>query len=264
MTRNIYMAGKISKGDWREAFVPRMRSLGSELYSHLDDPYFDWPITLMENGHNYTGPYFVACDHGCFHGPNQHGVGASGDGNCYGGVLGDTRRMVFEACIFSMALSDTIFAWIDSTDCYGTIAELGHCHGGIIPLEGRKRQYIWIAGPKRIDDLWFVYAMADDTTFNYSNPADALAYFLRRHDPVDYRTYILSDEWKDRATAAKEAAGWRCQVCNRSSSAVTLDAHHRTYERLGHERPDDVTVLCRDCHELYETGRKARRNGGVK
>ena len=78
---------------------------------------------------------------------------------------------------------------------------------------------------------------------------------------IDYYTYIQSDEWKAKATAAKEAAGWRCQICNRPSSAVQLEAHHRTYERLGHERPDDITVLCRDCHELYETNRKARRNG---
>lgn len=78
---------------------------------------------------------------------------------------------------------------------------------------------------------------------------------------VDYRAYIQSDEWKARATAAKEAAGWRCQVCNRPSTAVVLDAHHRTYERLGHERPDDITVLCRDCHELYESNRRVRSNG---
>lgn len=261
MTRGIYMAGKISKGDWREAFVPNMREIGGRLYDDLDKPYFDWPLTIMENGHNYTGPYFVSCDHGCFHGPNQHGAGAVGDGNCYGGALGDTRRMVYEACVFSMALSDTIFAWIDSADCYGTIAEIGHAHGQIVPISGRKNPEIWIAGPQRIDDLWFVYSMANDTTFSYATPKEALNYFIRRHDVPDYHTYIQSDEWRATATAAKEAAGWRCQVCNRPSTAVTLDAHHRTYERLGHERPDDITVLCRDCHELYERNRKARQNG---
>lgn len=261
MTRNIYMAGKISKGDWREAFVPNMREIGGELYNNLDKPYFDWPLTLMGDGHNYTGPYFVACDHGCFHGPNQHGAGAAESDNCYGGGLSDTRRKVWEACIFSMALSDTIFAWIDSADCYGTIAEVGHAHGQIVPIADRKNPEIWIAGPKRFDDLWFVYSMAHDTTFDCATPKEALAYFLRRHDVIDYRTYIQSEEWKATATAAKEAAGWRCQICNRPSTAVTLDAHHRTYERLGHERPDDITVLCRDCHELYESSRKAKRNG---
>lgn len=72
---------------------------------------------------------------------------------------------------------------------------------------------------------------------------------------VDYFTYIQSPQWKRKADAAKKRAGYRCQICNRHKSEVTLDAHHRTYERLGDERPDDITVLCRDCHELYEVNR---------
>lgn len=77
---------------------------------------------------------------------------------------------------------------------------------------------------------------------------------------VDYHQYILSGEWKEKATAAKERAGWRCQVCNRPKGDVILDAHHRTYERLGAELESDITVLCRDCHELYEQNRKQRRS----
>jgi hypothetical protein len=70
---------------------------------------------------------------------------------------------------------------------------------------------------------------------------------------VDYYEYIQSPEWKRKADEAKRAVGYRCQICNRHKSEVTLDAHHRTYERLGHELPQDITVLCRDCHELYES-----------
>jgi hypothetical protein len=70
---------------------------------------------------------------------------------------------------------------------------------------------------------------------------------------VDYYEYIKSHAWKAKAAAAKKAAGHRCQVCNRGN--VQLDAHHRTYARLGNERPEDITVLCRDCHELYETNK---------
>ncbi len=255
MTRNIYMAGKIRKGDWREVFIPNMRKIGSSLYDQLGNAYFEWPIERMGNGHYYTGPYFVACDHGCFHGPNQHGAGARDDNNCYGGGIANTRKMVYGACRTAMIMSNTIFAWIDSPDCYGTIAELGIAAG-----EYGKKVDIWIAGPQEFDDLWFVYNLAGDTTFSYDNPEGALDYFLRRHDPIDYREYIRSDEWRETATAAKVRADWRCQVCNRPSTDVTLDAHHRTYERLGHELPEDITVLCRDCHELYESN-KAHRNG---
>jgi 5-methylcytosine-specific restriction endonuclease McrA len=71
---------------------------------------------------------------------------------------------------------------------------------------------------------------------------------------VNYYEYIASPAWRAKADAAKKAAGYRCQVCNRDG--VKLDAHHRTYARLGHERPEDITVLCRDCHELYETNKR--------
>jgi hypothetical protein len=67
--------------------------------------------------------------------------------------------------------------------------------------------------------------------------------------PVDYHEYILSAEWRERAEAAKRAAGYRCQLCN--SADGPLHAHHRTYDRLGHEEPSDITVLCSRCHGLY-------------
>jgi|GEM_PF-2903918 len=76
---------------------------------------------------------------------------------------------------------------------------------------------------------------------------------------INYYAYIASEEWRQRAHAAKQRAGNRCQVCNRPSGEVMLNAHHRTYERLGNEHPDDITVLCRDCHELYERNRKIAR-----
>jgi len=73
----------------------------------------------------------------------------------------------------------------------------------------------------------------------------------RRH-----REYIDSDEWKARAKYYKQQAGFRCRVCN--SDSDTLDAHHRTYERLGNELDSDITVLCRPCHELFESRLKGQ------
>lgn len=94
------------------------------------------------------------------------------------------------------------------------------------------------------------------------NDGDMLMYAATIEKRIDYYEYIQSEEWKEKALQAKERAGWRCQVCNRSADeSLTLDAHHRTYERLGNELHEDITVLCRDCHELYETNRKAKKNG---
>jgi hypothetical protein len=72
-----------------------------------------------------------------------------------------------------------------------------------------------------------------------------------------YDEYIQSDDWREKADSAKKRAGGRCQVCN--SDEPPLDAHHRTYERLGREQPGDLIVLCRACHQLFHgNGRLAR------
>lgn len=65
---------------------------------------------------------------------------------------------------------------------------------------------------------------------------------------INYDEYIKSPQWKRKAIEAKKRAGYRCQVCN---SPDNLNAHHRTYERLGSEQPGDITVLCRECHKLF-------------
>ena len=70
---------------------------------------------------------------------------------------------------------------------------------------------------------------------------------------LDYSEYIKSPEWKKRSEEAKKRAGQRCQICNRPRGhRIVLDAHHRTYERFGNELPEDITVLCRECHEHYK------------
>lgn len=83
------------------------------------------------------------------------------------------------------------------------------------------------------------------------------SYTRRTNKPTDYNEYIKSPEWREKAEEAKARTGNRCQVCNRSRAEVQLDAHHRTYQRLGNELPEDITVLCRECHQLYEDTKKA-------
>lgn len=63
-----------------------------------------------------------------------------------------------------------------------------------------------------------------------------------------YSEYLKSAGWQTRRAAALKRAGHRCQVCNGDKR---LEVHHRTYERLGHERAADLVVLCRDCHQLF-------------
>lgn len=64
----------------------------------------------------------------------------------------------------------------------------------------------------------------------------------------DYNSYIRSYEWAIKATEAKELANWKCTKCRTKGNKRTLDAHHKHYKTLYHERPNDIEVLCRSCH----------------
>lgn len=65
---------------------------------------------------------------------------------------------------------------------------------------------------------------------------------------MPYKEYLETPEWKQRRLLKVKSAGYRCQVCNSDGS---LEVHHRTYERRGAERMEDLTVLCHPCHELF-------------
>lgn len=69
---------------------------------------------------------------------------------------------------------------------------------------------------------------------------------------VNYYEYIQSKEWRVIADEAKNKAGRRCQVCNCSEHEIVLNVHHRTYENLGNESPEDLIVLCSRCHFVFE------------
>ena len=71
---------------------------------------------------------------------------------------------------------------------------------------------------------------------------------LARWFPVDYREYLRSAVWRWRADACKRRYGYRCALCN---VIGPLNAHHRTYERLGFEMSSDLIALCRYCHAKH-------------
>jgi hypothetical protein len=61
-----------------------------------------------------------------------------------------------------------------------------------------------------------------------------------------YKNYLTSPDWRARRNARLHHARWCCERCGQRRH---LHVHHRTYERLGCERLEDLEVLCLDCHE---------------
>jgi restriction endonuclease Mrr len=75
---------------------------------------------------------------------------------------------------------------------------------------------------------------------------------------MSYREYLRSPEWRQVRAAALVRAGNACALD--SSHTERLEVHHRSYERRGAELPNDVIVLCHECHHLHHqvNGRPTR------
>jgi 5-methylcytosine-specific restriction endonuclease McrA len=71
---------------------------------------------------------------------------------------------------------------------------------------------------------------------------------------LSYAEYLQTDHWRETRAAALERAAGRCALCDRTG--LPLNVHHRSYERLGEELPEDLTVAHEECHEAYELGRQ--------
>jgi hypothetical protein len=164
----IYLAGKISKNDWRHKLVPELHD--SPLNESV--PVTESPI--VENGIapglHYSGPHFVGCDHGCFHGAGTHGAIDDGK-NCGSGTPAaipyKDRHLVAFACLWQIRRSNIVFAWIEAADAYGTLVEIGVATG--------LRKTIWLGGPERIPEHWFSHCLVDCISFEYADPAEFFA-----------------------------------------------------------------------------------------
>lgn len=97
----------------------------------------------------------------------------------------------------------------------------------------------------------------------------------------DYTAYLRSPEWQHRRARILARADGRCEWCGRFAGPNPhpwrqfcgdpscawcvayfdeigerndlgieyLEVHHKTYERLGHERDEDLAALCWGCHD---------------
>ena len=60
-----------------------------------------------------------------------------------------------------------------------------------------------------------------------------------------YHAYIQSPAWGEKLKARIELAGHKCERCGKN---FRLQVHHKTYQRAGRERLQDLVCLCEDCH----------------
>ena len=75
---------------------------------------------------------------------------------------------------------------------------------------------------------------------------------------IDYDEYLKSEVWQIRRAMALERAGYKCHVCGEREN---LNVHHKTYEHLGNELPEELVVLCRAHHWIeHNPGKPVPKN----
>jgi hypothetical protein len=169
----VYLAGKVSHNCWRHRAVPELYGALGELNQWLcPTALADADLARISRGlefpvlegavfdhHDYVGPYFLGCDHGCwlsdhFHRPRH-------------GLSGLRREAIRSACLAAVNRADLVFAWVDREDCYGTLVELGYARCAM--------KKVAVAGPRRLPELWFAESLANLTDFDHADPVEALA-----------------------------------------------------------------------------------------
>lgn len=129
----VYLAGRIAKNDWRHSIVPNLRRYETKFYGIMD------PIET--DLFTYVGPFFIACDHGCYHGDHSHGsIGECGDSHLYRKDVKISCRRQIESC-------DLFFFHIEDDKCFGSLVELGWAEAA------NKRIIINLKKPQ--EDMWF-------------------------------------------------------------------------------------------------------------
>lgn len=70
---------------------------------------------------------------------------------------------------------------------------------------------------------------------------------LRQLGYGDYRDYLLSPAWSDVKRRYRQSD--LPQMCG-CGATTELEMHHKTYERVGEERLEDLAPMCSPCHRV--------------
>jgi 5-methylcytosine-specific restriction endonuclease McrA len=72
-------------------------------------------------------------------------------------------------------------------------------------------------------------------------------------DRKRYEDHIRSEKWAIKRAFALNRAGKACEKCG---YMFGLQVHHKHYRNLGDEKPEDLEVLCLDCHKIADIKRQ--------
>lgn len=158
------------------------------------------------------------------------------------------RHETVKRCLSQIQACDAVFAFIERTDAYATLFELGFAHSLGKPI------FLQFApGGGDFREWWFTDIACRGQYRQWPGEIPDVLLFATTLKTMPYKDYLQTSHWKKMRLRALKAAGNRCQLCNTSG---LLDVHHRTYERRGAEHMSDLTVLCRACHTKHHAKKR--------
>lgn len=184
---HVYMAGKVGHSNYRVTLGlgPRGMTYINKLHHHNGRAY------------TYAGPIIPSCDHGCWHDFFDGCTGYDG-GFIYEGkqsyfVEPSNHEAIVGATMKQIQTSDFLFAWFESYDAYGSIAEIGFAAGIGIPVYIGFREDVFPVQESSYNnswdnrkgylvgrELWYISTIAH-RSFLSQNPAQAFTRALRSH-----------------------------------------------------------------------------------
>jgi very-short-patch-repair endonuclease len=256
--RAIYLAGKISKSDWRHAAVLGLRTA---LHDHDVQDLLPWTerhYYRVFDAFRYTGPFFASCDHGCGHIGSQHGITEA----CGYGRSEKIAQYILRQCFDAIERCDIFFAWLNPDDrsaftAHGTLIEIGYA-------VARNKEII-LATPEQpfnddafyhgeeeepidpsIQDLWFAFQAADR--------------IMLTADPVAALAQLAAEEMEENAPTESpiEDAFWQAHRRLRLAELTGLVTQHQVLDgkyRLDFALPDHKIGIELDGYEYHGTSR---------
>lgn len=140
--RNVYLAGAMASSRSGKEWRPSDENFTEQDYA---ERLYDKHYAKSFNGHRRVGPFGINQWGG--HGPGGHTDGDAEDL--------ELQNLVHAGSLEQIKKCDLFFAWLESAEQHGTVAEIGYAKG-----LGKE---IWIGTPNRnaIHNLWFAVNMAD-------------------------------------------------------------------------------------------------------
>lgn len=91
----------------------------------------------------------------------------------------------------------------------------------------------------------FDYLLEQRRRSEKSNEYAAVRQILKSAFDALYPDYLRSQEWLAKRQPVMERANGVCEECRMNEAT---DIHHKTYDRVGAEPPEDLSAVCRLCH----------------